>query len=213
MNTVNRSELQEKYGDEQVMIVLRDHVEALNLPEGFSIPVRDIRPILSDLGVFADRWRVEYNPPTRQPIPYIVVRTGDKFFATTRLDGSGESRLHGKMSLGVGGHINPEDKGSYGNRDAFFNAMIRELHEELKVNSSIESWGYVGVINDNSNPVSQDHLALVYLVDVAGENISVKEVDKLEGGFYTVQELLDHHERLESWSQIVLEMIIRGYIK
>lgn len=216
MNTVNKSvnrvELMKKYGDEKVFVVLRAEVdEAFDLQEGFSIPSEDIRPLLSEIGFFADRWNVEYRYSTRQPIPYILVRCGDKFFATTRLTGSGEARLHGKMSMGVGGHVNPEDRD--GIRDTFFNAMIRELHEELHVNSSIESWEYVGVINDNSNEVSQDHIALVYLVDVADEDVLVKETDKLEGGFFTTQQLLDMSDRLESWSQIVLIMLLKGYIK
>lgn len=212
MDTVNRSELKEKYGDEDVLIVERNEIEVgFPLQEGFSIPVNDILGYINNSSVFAERWKVEYNPPTRQPIPYILIQSGELFFATRRKNASGEARLHGQVSLGVGGHINPVDDDS---GDMFENAMLRELHEELILKEDeIESSKFIGVINDNSSEVSQDHIALVYLVKVKTSDVKVKEVDKLVGKFYTINELLDNKDKLESWSQIVLDMIIKGYIK
>ncbi|MGE6227584.1 hypothetical protein [Paenibacillus chitinolyticus] len=213
MNTVNRSELQKKYGDERVLVVSTQQLEdsVFNPREGFSIPIVDTRKFLSDIGFFADRWQVEHNTVIRQPIPYILVKSKGRFFATKRLPGAGEDRLFNKISMGVGGHINPEDED--GVRDIFTNGMFRELHEELWINGKVNDWKFTGVINDKTNPVSQDHIALVYVVDVGDHEVSVKENDKLDGKFYSIQELLDHHDQLESWSQILLEMIVRGYIK
>ena len=58
----------------------------------------------------ARRGDVEEDPSLLQPIPYIVLmRDGDvgpEVFTYTRLTGGGESRLHGKVSVGVGGHMN-----------------------------------------------------------------------------------------------------------
>jgi len=210
MNTVNRSELKAKYGNEMVFVVHQDDIPFFE--EGFTLQRPDVLDVLQSKGVFAPRYLVEYNTIVRQPIPYILVRQDGMYFATTRLDGSGEARLHGKMSLGVGGHINPVDSSD----NMFLKAMTRELFEELTIKGQGEinlDVNFHGVINDNSNAVSQDHIGLVFVVDAQNLNVEVRETDKLVGGFYTIEELSGNYERLESWSQIVFDVIQRGYIK
>jgi predicted NUDIX family phosphoesterase len=59
---------------------------------------------------FADRPAAESDPSRKQIIPYAVVLRGDQVFAAERLTGGGESRLHGKLSIGIGGHVNPIDE-------------------------------------------------------------------------------------------------------
>src|SRR5687767_12552590 len=59
----------------------------------------------------ARRGDVEEDPTLKQPIPYVVVRRRgegrvQEVFMYTRLTGGGEARLHGKVSVGVGGHMN-----------------------------------------------------------------------------------------------------------
>ena len=58
---------------------------------------------------FIPRPDAENDPGYKQIIPYVVLRRGDKIFMTRRLKKGGEARLHGLMSIGVGGHINPVD--------------------------------------------------------------------------------------------------------
>ena len=42
----------------------------------------------------------------RQIIPYVILRRGRHYFLLRRLKKQTETRLHEKLSLGVGGHIN-----------------------------------------------------------------------------------------------------------
>ena len=81
-----------------------------------------------DEGFFIERRYAETHPEFKQPIPYVAICQEDKVLCLTRLSTQGEKRLHGKKSIGVGGHINPCDQSD---GDIFANACHRELHEEL----------------------------------------------------------------------------------
>ena len=59
---------------------------------------------------FLPRPEAEQDPGYRQIIPYVLLCRGEKVFATRRLNKGGEARLHGKVSVGIGGHINPVDE-------------------------------------------------------------------------------------------------------
>ena len=54
----------------------------------------------------------EESPAFKQLIPYIVLRDGERVFFMQRTDAGGDPRLHGKASIGVGGHLNPVDVGA-----------------------------------------------------------------------------------------------------
>ena len=74
---------------------------------------------------FIPRPDAENDPDYKQIIPYVVLRRGDEIFMTRRLKKGGEARLHGLMSIGVGGHINPVDDVD---RE---NVLLRGLEREL----------------------------------------------------------------------------------
>ena len=60
-------------------------------------------------GFFVERDHAERNPALKQIIPYTVVQVEDRVLLLRRLRTGGERRLHDKLSIGVGGHINPVD--------------------------------------------------------------------------------------------------------
>jgi len=59
---------------------------------------------------FLPRSQAEENPEFKQIIPYVLIRKGGRWLHYIRGKGSGEKRLVAKGSIGVGGHINPEDQ-------------------------------------------------------------------------------------------------------
>ena len=84
-------------------------------------------------GFFVERAYAERTPTLKQVIPYTVVVSGDGgVFLTKRLPQGGESRLVGKLSIGIGGHINPVDHG-----DIIAEGTARELEEELESSHDI----------------------------------------------------------------------------
>jgi predicted NUDIX family phosphoesterase len=140
----------------------------------------------------------EEDPSHKQLIPYVVVRDGERIFLTERTTAGGDARLHGKASIGVGGHLNPVDQGE----DALTDGLRREWNEELIV-EWVPDFRLVGLINDDSNPVGSVHLGVVFTVEANGRAVTVREHEKLIGRWATVNEVRSAWDRLETWSQLV----------
>jgi predicted NUDIX family phosphoesterase len=175
----------------------------------------------------ARRGDVEEDPSLKQPIPYVVVtRHGEKgaevfapeVFTYVRLTGGGEARLHGKMSVGVGGHMN---RGFTREtlETVVWEEAARELAEELRFEdgSGAEvdppAARFVGLINDDTGPVQQVHLGLLAVAEVpAGTHVAVRETDQLDGRWERLDALHapDVLARMESWSLHALEGIRDG---
>lgn len=150
---------------------------------------------------FIPRPEAENDTSHKQIIPYVVICRGDEVFCTRRLNKGGETRLHGLLSFGVGGHINPETDG-YGD-DVLFRGMKREIEEEV----NIESMGQMtpcGIINDDTTEVGSVHLGLFYTLEVTGE-VKVLETEKLEGFWVKRSEMAGLYEQMETWSQFVTQ--------
>lgn len=188
---------------EQVLVVKREKIEKYiagrngliteNVPELFEI-VRNGHEYLP-------RPEAEERPDFKQIIPYVILRQGDKVFVTRRLNKGGEARLHGKISIGIGGHINPVDEQG----DMLMKGLWREIHEEVELDKHGELVS-CGFINDDSNSVGSVHLGACFTLKVEG-NVSVKETEKLEGLWMTLPELNSNYENMETWTQIALEVL------
>lgn len=155
-------------------------------------------------GIYLERRIAEEDPGHKQLIPYVVVRDGERVFLMRRTDAGGDARLHGKASIGVGGHLNPIDSGE----DALLAGLRREWAEEL-VAEWVPEFTLVGLLNDESNPVGAVHLGVVFSVEAAGRPVSVRERHKLSGAFVEPVEVLAIRERLETWSQLVADRLLR----
>ena len=149
---------------------------------------------------FIDRPAAEEDPSYKQIIPYVVLTRKGLVFATRRLNKGGESRLHGKVSIGIGGHINPVDETD--RRSVLMKGLERELDEEVYIRRRGELVPQ-GFINDDGNGVGAVHLGLCFSMEVEGE-VSVKETEKLSGGWMSLQELRGEFDNMETWSQIAL---------
>lgn len=159
----------------------------------------------------------ERNDSFKQPIPYIIITKGDKFYVTERLEGAGESRLHGKISMGIGGHMNPIE-GLNTFQELMKENTLRELNEELNVKAAGGSIDIVmgGLLNDDSDEVGQVHICLLGNIRLKEEqNVEIKEVEQLKGSWHTLDELLSPEvfPRIESWGKIVVEAIRNNKFK
>jgi len=153
-------------------------------------------------GAYLDRPIAECDPLYKQLIPYVVVRDGRKVFLMERTNAGADARLHGKASIGVGGHLNPVDEGE----DALMAGLRREWDEELEADWE-PAFQLIGLLNDDSNPVGAVHLGVVFTVDAAGRPVAVREHDKLTGSFVGPDALVANWDRLETWSQLVAEAL------
>lgn len=124
------------------------------------------------------RGDMEEDPKYKQLIGYAVVKdkTTKDVLVYTRLTGGGESRLHGKASVGVGGHMNMVEEKAI---DEVIKINIsRELEEEIGVSfeENLDELECLGLINDDTNEVGKVHIGLVYVVYV--DKNQVKEIEE-----------------------------------
>ena len=189
---------------EHVLVVDRKELEALLPPAPFTTEnMETIRRFILEHHFFMEREKAEYDDTVKQIIPYVVIRQGGKYFLLRRLKKQTEARLHDKLSLGVGGHINPTEETA---EDPLEAGLLRELDEEVAV-ENVVSLAAVGFLNENNGGVSDYHAALVCLLEAEGE-VTVRETEKMSGSWAAVQELQEVLPYLETWSQIVVEKVI-----
>ncbi len=157
---------------------------------------------------YQPRRNVEDDPSLQQIIPYCVVHHphDDTYLITRRLRRSSERRLHHLFSLGIGGHVNPQD-GESG--DPVEGGLRREWGEEIRCASPATA-RLVAALNDDSSPVSRVHLGLVFLVEPTLGFVDVREVEKLEGDCMTLAAMRRHYLSMESWSQLVFDDLVDG---
>lgn len=162
-----------------------------------------------DSHFFLDRVAAEDDPSHKQLIPYCIFKCGDRVLHYTRGKAGGEGRLHAKISVGVGGHINPVDMGE-GRKGsaAYYAAVQREIDEELEIGSDYQM-RVLGLLNDDSNAVGQVHLGVVHLVELEGEDVASREDALTDLSWATVEELNGElFERLETWSQFCARALL-----
>jgi len=167
----------------------------------------------------------EEDPSYLQIIPYICIFHDNGIFYVERGSGSGESRLHGKISIGMGGHLNESDWDwtwptynpllkktstiTHGCRnDLILHGAMRELYEETDIDGNINIT-FAGLINYDSDPVNAVHLGIVFFAKLwEGSTIEPRELDKISKHGTTYPHILTdskHIDKLELWSKSILE--------
>ena len=191
---------------EQVLVLPRSEVpdgcDFIGVRRADSAVLGELRAAVARSGRYLDRSTAEDAPNFKQIIPYVVVRDRERVFLMQRTDAGGDSRLHGKASVGVGGHLNPVDEGD----DPLMAGLRREWGEELDADWQPD-FQLVGLLNDDSNPVGAVHLGVVFTVEANGRAVDVRERDKLSGTFVEVDAIAAAWDRLETWSRLVAESL------
>ena len=119
-----------------------------------------------------------------------------------RTRAGGDERLHDRFTIGVGGHVNPEDEDVLG-------GLRREWAEEVEADFTPD-FEPIGVLNDDSNLVGAVHLGLVYVADAGGRPVDIREKEKLSGAFAALDEVAAVADKLETWSALLFEFIINA---
>jgi predicted NUDIX family phosphoesterase len=190
---------------EQVLVVRREEMFPDGAWHGFVSENLDRHQrVIRDRHFFKPRAEVENDPGFQQIIPYVVFRHADHYFLTHRLRASSEKRLRKQYSLGVGGHINP---GDLEGGDPILDGLRREWSEEVIYDGRFEA-RMLGLLNEDSSPVSKVHLGVVFLVDGDTPDIRIRETDKLAGELMTLEEMRMYYLAMESWSQIVYDRLV-----
>ena len=148
-----------RYNGEQVLVVPRSAFEQVGAFNGVRLNAQEYLAAFFSNGVahYMDRDAAEQNPAFKQIIAYAIFCHNGKVLAYARTAKGGETRLHDKWSLGIGGHINPID-GLADNPDTYLAGVEREIREEIAFSGTASQQIYA-IINDDTNEVGSVHLA------------------------------------------------------
>ncbi len=181
---------------EQVMVVERERLAPFLVDCGLVVDDTDeMFDRIQDLHFFIDRPTAEISPQYKQIIPYVLIRHDDSYFLLQRTQKQTEARLHHKLSLGIGGHINPDTPD-------ILDGLQKELEEEVEVVGDYDL-AFIGILNDDTTEVGRVHLGAVYVLESHTGDVRVRETEKMTGRWSTVDELETLQESMETWSQIV----------
>lgn len=155
----------------------------------------------------------ETDESLQQLLPYITVidsATYDVFYYI-RGNGGEESRLHGDISVGLGGHVDavpPDNLALWLSEEA-----KRELREEVAMAYAPRIW-FRDMLKDDTNAVGRVHLGLHGIIFVdSKEHVRAAEAGVIEHtGWISLGKLHDDpalYNRLENWSKIVVNTFAR----
>jgi predicted NUDIX family phosphoesterase len=190
--------------DEKVLVIPTERFRVAGYFHGFRPADDAYRAAILDPAAFSfrPRYEVETDPSFKQLIPYVVLKCGDLLFHYRRGSAGTEKRLEALRSVGIGGHISEADASGSGN--SYTIGMMREVSEEVKLNSSF-SEKCIGFINDDRTPVGSVHLGVVHVFELESPSAHSREDALADAGFADWRELLRCAEQFETWSQFVLD--------
>lgn len=201
---------------EKVLVFKEERMEGFISLPGISMDDRDWEYFVAKVLPFAsfiDRDKAESDPAYKQIIPYHVIRKDGRILCYKRTKSSGESRLHEKWSVGIGGHINDQDATDTDEMyEVLSNGTTRELTEELEWGANADPRPMPGgLIYDPNNAVGLVHFGLVIIIDVICEN----DYPRLREDALTQLKWLSTEEaiklpNLENWSRMVLEELCQS---
>ena len=200
---------------EQVLCSLSTSLPSTWLPEAGFVPTTEPE-LFEILGRLEPHWlprpQAETDASFKQWIPYALVQNPQGELAAYPRQGT-EARLHGLWSLGIGGHINPQDnrpslgEGAAGWQHLLWSGLRRELAEEFP-GAAAGRTSFLGLIHERLSPVGRVHLGVVFLhqpdsfTGPAGAEIAGLRWIPL-AGLGTADWPL---ERFELWSRLALQL-------
>ena len=155
-------------------------------------------------GRYLPRAEVERDPGYKQLIPYLVLRDGARYFLMRRTSAGGDARLFERYSIGIGGHVEPGDGDLLG-------GLAREWREEIAADFE-PRFVPVGLVNDDTTDVGSVHLGVVFVADVAGRSVAIREATKLSGGFADPVAVRAVRAAMETWSQLIFDAFEGGIL-
>lgn len=156
---------------------------------------------------FIPRSKAESDPSTKQIIPYVILQTQD-FSQTAVYSRQGsEKRLHDLWSIGLGGHINPQDQDGEDPsfESALMKGMERELDEELSKRPLHEPVSFLGIISEEETEVGSVHLGAVFRILTRQPELYLPGTELFDFSWTATRDLSELN--LELWSRMSLKLI------
>lgn len=173
-------------------------------PTGF-IPYEEMS---FDNTYFSDRNLVEEDHTKRHFATYCVLMDVLRARYLVYDRAGAEKRLHGKSSIGIGGHVNYDDKGK--GRNVFEVARDREVVEEIWMEYEDALPYHLGYILSSDDDVSSVHLGVVSLYAFFNHKpIEILETSLKNPRWMSIPGLLAWYggDKFEHWSELVIEYL------
>ena len=199
--------------DENVLVVRRSLFDELGSFHGLNFEPEKYLPALLARGnnFFLPRAQAENDPTHKQIIPYAIIAHGETVLHYVRGKKAGEQRLVAKGSIGIGGHMNPEDESLFNfaiDEAAYRAGVAREVNEEIKIETGFED-RTVALLNDDTTEVGRVHLGIVHVFRLAEPKVAKREAMITNMAFLKKEELLARRDSLETWSQLCVDSFDR----
>jgi len=139
-----------------------------------------------------------------QVLPYVLVTCGDEVLTYSRAKGA-ESRLHGKLSCGFGGHVELSDINV--NMLNVVAATMRELNEELRIDDTkpMKLDETKIVLLDTTDNVGQVHMGYVYTLELSSKDMIDPDLSEIHlPEWKTYDQLAEEIKQYENWSQTLI---------
>lgn len=178
--------------------------QAVVIPDGFFETVQRNTELV-------DRAECETDESLLQFIPYVMVKNSKgRTLAYYRGGAGDEARLHSKISIGFGGHVD-----DYPGIDQTLLEWLqaegaRELLEEVGV-AIDKPLEFTHLLYDNTNPVGRVHLGIVatfVIPDTAAPTFEKGIIEK--STWLEPVEVFDNENylRMENWSKVVADLLV-----
>jgi len=175
--------------------------------------------ILNNLQIVA-RPSAERDYRLKQLVVYVVIKSKGLYLTYKRTTKTGEKRLKGKYSLGIGGHVNISDRqltlfDDHDKAGFILQAVWREVREEIRIKSRVlNNPELIGFINDDSDDVGKVHFGTVWLLRISEPKVSRRK----EGGlgelkFYDLNYLKIKKHYFEKWSKLLIDYFSETEVK
>lgn len=141
-----------------------------------------------------------------QVLPYVLVTCGDEVLTYSRAKGA-ETRLHGKLSCGFGGHVELSDINV--NLLNVVAATMRELTEELRIDDTMPIVLQEAklALLDTTDHVGQVHMGYVYTLELASKDMIDPDLNEIHlPEWKTSEQLVAEIQQYENWSQTLIDL-------
>ena len=174
--------------------------------EGLSFNVAKYLSLIREPGrlTLLRRRVAEVDTSHKHLVVYCILIHGGAVFAYRRGKDTSETRLQGRVSVGVGGHVSSRDLSLL--QPDCEGALLREMAEEIAIETEYRL-RCVAVVNDDSDPVGKVHFGIVFVALLARPRVYVREESLEEIGFVSARDLATYTQRFENWSRICVDQI------
>lgn len=183
---------------------------------------KDLTDVLAGMMSMGQAMRGDAVPQTAYPafiqiIPYYLFRNQGRYLRYLRTTTGGDARLHGKISVGIGGHIDLADvignaEGQIDLEATLSLAGKREADEEIGVAIDEQAFRYIGTIYATDTEVDRVHVGVVGVCDLTDVQAAaiVNNHEIGDHAFMTLADVkseadADENKTLETWTRLVIE--------